>query len=274
MALQPTAFDEVATTYDSDFTESLLGQLLRQRVWQVYQRTFQAGQHLLELTCGTGADALWLAQQGLMVTATDGSPEMVALTQRKITQAGLTSMVKTAVLDVGLIGKQAMPTVVGAGPFAGVVSNFGGINTIKAWGQLAQGLAHVVQPGGKVVLVPMGPFCFWEIAWYSLHRQWPLAWRRWGQQPALAEIGSATIPVWYPSARTLRQAFAPWFTHRSTESLGLLLPPSYIGHWVAKRPSLFTRLNRWEQRLAPLTKGLGDHYIMVLERFGTADFID
>ena len=47
--------------------------MLRGRVWQTLERTFTPGQHILELACGTGEDALWLAQRGIQVTATDGS---------------------------------------------------------------------------------------------------------------------------------------------------------------------------------------------------------
>ena len=67
----PSAFDAFASTYDTDFTHTHLGQLLRQRVWRVLAQQFHAGQHILELTCGTGEDAVWLAQQGANVTATD-----------------------------------------------------------------------------------------------------------------------------------------------------------------------------------------------------------
>ena len=111
----------------------------------------------------------------------------------------------------------------------------------------------------------MGPVCLWEVAWYLLHGQPKLAMRRFNQ-PATAVIGQSTIPIWYPSARRLRRHFAPWFTPLHTESLGLWLPPSYLGHLVEKHPSLFHRLHQLEKATAPLTRGWGDHYIIILQR--------
>jgi hypothetical protein len=50
------------------------------------------------------------------------------------------------------------------------------------------------------------------------------------------------------------------------ESLGLWLPPTYLGHLVNRRPRLFGALNRLERVTAPLTSGWGDHYMLLLER--------
>ncbi|MEM7344793.1 MAG: hypothetical protein AAF485_11165, partial [Chloroflexota bacterium] len=60
----PIAFDAFASDYDDDFTHSPLGQLLRPRVWHLLGKAFSSGQHALELTCGTGEDAVWLARRG------------------------------------------------------------------------------------------------------------------------------------------------------------------------------------------------------------------
>jgi hypothetical protein len=139
------------------------------------------------------------------------------------------------------------------------------LNTINDWRGLARRLAQLLKPGGKVVLVPMGPVCPWEIGWYLLHGQVKTALRRLGER-APAKIGDSVIPIWYPSARRLKADFAPWFDHVETQSLGLWLPPSYLDHFVDRRPKLFEWLNRLEQATAKLTGGWGDHYIVVFQR--------
>jgi ubiquinone/menaquinone biosynthesis C-methylase UbiE len=82
MTVDPAAFDVFAPTYDVDFTQTRLGKMLRGRVWQVLERYFSPGDHVLELACGTGEDACWLAEWGIRVTATDGSAEMVETTRQ------------------------------------------------------------------------------------------------------------------------------------------------------------------------------------------------
>jgi SAM-dependent methyltransferase len=220
------------------------------------------------LACGTGEDAVWLAARGVAVTATDGSGAMVRTTRQKARAGQVADRVSA--LEISLQMLIANPEQVAAkATFDGVLSNFGGLNLIQDWAGLAAALAQLVRPGGVALLVPMGPFCPWEIGWYLLHGQPLNAFRRW-RKSAAATIGQATIPVWYPSARDLRRAFAPWFDHVSTRSLGLWLPPSYLGQFVAARPGLFARLNRFEQRTGRITGGWGDHYILEMRRPGRA----
>lgn len=269
ITFNPTAFDAFAASYDDDFTNSLLGQLLRPRVWDILGRYFTAGQHVLELTCGTGEDAVWLARQGVHVTATDGSAEMVKEAKAKaeagVAQGGVEfEQVSLQQVAGGYFGGQ--PSAVGGRLFDGVFSNFGGLNTIGEWGGLAAALAKIVRPGGIVILVPMGPVCPWEIFWYLLHGQPKAAFRRFSGTSVPAKIGGSVIPIWYPPARRLRADFAPWFRHRRTESLELWLPPSYLDHFVNQWPVLFRWLNWLEKATARLTGGWGDHYIAIFER--------
>lgn len=260
MKTDHAAFDAVAGAYDDDFTSSILGRLLRPRVWEKLSQYFSSGEHVLELACGTGEDAVWLAQQGLRVTATDGSAEMIEVTQAKVDRAGVTGQVEARQVSLQAISEKYFNK-----PFDGVFSNFGGLNTINQWRSLAQALAEIVRSGGKVILVPMGPFCPWEIGWYLAHGQPKMAFRRFSV-PASARIGETVIPVWYPSARRLRADFAPWFRYCGVESLGLWLPPSYLDHFVNRRPNFFVRLDQFEKATARLTTGWGDHYIIIFER--------
>ena len=98
--IDPAVFDTFAPTYDNDFTQTRLGQMLRGRVWRTLERYFNPGDHILELACGTGEDALWLAGQGVAVTATDGSAVMIQTAQAKAKQAGLDKLVTTRQLSL------------------------------------------------------------------------------------------------------------------------------------------------------------------------------
>lgn len=69
----------VAETYDQVFPETLIGRAQREIVWQELACVFQAGQRILELNCGTGVDAVHLAESGVRVLACDISPRMIEL---------------------------------------------------------------------------------------------------------------------------------------------------------------------------------------------------
>jgi SAM-dependent methyltransferase len=300
VTINSTAFDAFASAYDDDFTQSILGQLLRPRVWEKLAQHFTAGQHILELACGTGEDALWLARRGVHVTATDGSAEMVRVARAKAETAGVmrrgedvgtrreagedagrrggvefkqVSLQEVAEGYFGGLPSAACPATPSGGSvewvggrFDGVFANFGGLNTIAEWQSLAEALAKVVKPGGQVILVPLGPICPWEMIWYLAHGQPRVAFRRLARAGIPAKIGDSLIPIWYPSARRLRSDFGPWFTHVETQSLELWLPPSYLDHFVNQWPGFFARLNQFEKATARLTGGWGDHYIIIFKR--------
>ncbi len=193
---------------------------------------------------------------------------MVRATAVKAQQTGVTDRVTAVPLSLQEIVENRHPYFVNRKPitdYDGVISNFGGLNTINEWRPLAERLAQLVKPGGKMVLVVMGPWCPWEVGWHLAHGEWSTAVRRF-RPSAPATIGRDSIPIWYPSARRLRQEFAPWFRCLHTESLGLWLPPSYLGHLVDRWPRLFNRLNHWEHHTARLTGGWGDHYLLILEK--------
>lgn len=269
-AVLPGAFDAVASSYDVSFSATALGRLLRPRVWSVLDRYFRAGDRLLELACGTGEDALWLARRGVRVTATDGSAAMIRIVNQKVQAASLHGEVTARHVSFQQVVAGEMDSALSPTRLDGVLSNFGGLNVLAGWRPLAEALARIVRPGGVAVLVPMGPFCPWEVGWHLAHAKPWAAIRRWGG-PAEARVGDVRIPVYYPSAARLRRDFEPWFRAVRLESLGLWLPPSYLNHFVDRRPGLFRRLARFEAATARLTGGWGDHYILVLERRGETD---
>ena len=56
-------FDGLAADYDRSFTASAIGQRMRAAVWRRMDAAFGPGDHVLELNCGTGEDAVYLVTQ-------------------------------------------------------------------------------------------------------------------------------------------------------------------------------------------------------------------
>jgi len=80
-------FDQLAPDYDQIFTDSLIGRAQRSAVWKVLDRTFLPNDNILELNCGTGEDAIHLANRGVSVFACDTSQEMIARAESRISHA-------------------------------------------------------------------------------------------------------------------------------------------------------------------------------------------
>jgi SAM-dependent methyltransferase len=275
-------FDTAAATYDAAFSATRLGRLLRERVWDILATTFEPGQRVLELGCGTGEDAVWLAGRGLSVVATDASAAMLAIARAKVRQAGVTDRVRLAQMDAsrmalctradgtprGAFGVTEGPPRLPSGEVQGVydaaLADFGVLNCVPDRPGLAHALAERLRPGAALVAVVMGPLCVWEVVWHLAHADLARGVRRW-RSGALARVGSARLPVWYPSPSRLRAELAPRFGLHRLVGLGTLLPPSHLGHLVDRWPRLFTRLAALEPRV-PFGPWLADHYVAVFER--------
>ncbi|NJL56974.1 class I SAM-dependent methyltransferase [bacterium] len=143
----------------------MIARVLRANVHQRLHMHFGAGQRILELGCGTGEDALHLAQRGVHVTATDASEAMRAQARAKTADCALVTVLP---LDLQCLERGAVPGLEWPS-FDGAFANFGPLNCLRDWRPLAQFLADVMRPGSVAGFAVMSPFCVWEMAWHGLH---------------------------------------------------------------------------------------------------------
>jgi len=251
------AFDALAADYDSDFTATPLGVLLRQAVHRRLDARFPPGSHVLELACGTGEDAVHLGRRGVRVLATDASPIMIERARAKIAAADLAATVEArplAIEDLSVL----------SGPFDGAFSNFGGLNCVADLGKTARVLADLLKPGAPALLCVMGPLVPWEWAGFLLRGKPREAFRRLRR----GGVDWRGITVQYPRIGELRRTFAPAFDTVRVSAVGALLPPTEWEAWAERHPWLLAALARWERRLeaVPPLPWLADHYLLELTR--------
>ena len=256
-------FDHAAASYDRDFSQPALGRCLRLLVRDNLRQFLPPTGRVLELGCGTGEDALWLAEQGWQVLASDSSQAMLAVSDAKFAAYGDGMNLKAQPLDLN----QPLDWIAIEGDFELVFANFGVLNCVADRRRLAEELAARTTPTAIVALVVMGPSCVWEIGYHLGRGRLRSALRRWTEPQAPVGNG-AQVRVWYPSPARLQAEFAPWFRPLAWRAIGLLIPPSYLAPRLEKRPSLLNALARLESLIAsaPLSPWLADHYLAIFER--------
>ena len=231
----PAPFDAVAARYDETFTSSKIGQAQRGAVWSELAKTFHSGERVLEIGCGTGIDACFLAERGVQIVACDPSSEMIRVLRRRLEQQDLRNLVETHVL-----GAEDITRLQPVELFDGAFSNFGAINCIYDLRKLANDLAELLKPGAAAALCWMGPYCTWEQFWYLVHGSRDKAFRRLKPDGVQARIADGVFTrVRYPSVEFLVRVFSPEFRLKSVRGIGIAVPPSYLEAWAQRHPGLF-----------------------------------
>ena len=256
------AFDRIAQVYDQRFTDSLIGRAQREAVWRVLTKTFHANDSLLELNCGTGEDAIFLASKGISVFACDASPQMIARATQRLQHDAPPTTVVFCDLPTERIG-ELHPDV----PFDGAFSNFSGLNCVANLDAVASSLANLVKPNGRLVLCFSTRFCLIEILYYLVRGQWRKAFRR-CRGATKETLNDVEFKVFYPTIRSIRKSFAPEFRLSSFTGIGVTVPPSYLEAWARKHRHLFLLLRRLEGLFAtlPILRSTGDHVLLCFER--------
>jgi len=252
-----TAFDAQAAAYD-DVAESALGVVLRARVHHVLEGLTSPSDTVIDLGCGTGIDAAWLAPQVRSLVAFDASAEMVELTQHRCRDLD-----NVVVRQADLAAEDALTDLA---PADIVLANFGVVNCIGDLAAFGRRLHSVMTPGGTAVIVTMARWCPIELSIGLATGNWQLIRRR--MSGATSDEAYPGLALRYASARELARAFGAGFELEHAESLGSALPPFEQRRWLENRPGFLRVLAATDQRIATSAArlGLGDHHIAVLRR--------
>jgi ubiquinone/menaquinone biosynthesis C-methylase UbiE len=256
------AFDSLAARYDDLFTRSMIGRAQRSAVWRVFNEAFKAGDHILEINCGTGEDALFLARNGLSVVACDASEQMVRRARQRMGCEDPDAPIRFEVLPTEQLSRLRPDYL-----FEGALSNFSGLNCVANLQQTARDLAALVTPGAPVLLCFSTRFCLAETIWFLFQGQFRKAFRR-TSGTATVKVHGFSVKVEYPTLRTIMRMFAPGFLLRSCTGIGITVPPSYLEPWARKYPRALRLLRRIDKRVSrlPGLRTIGDHMLLHFER--------
>lgn len=259
----PAPFDLLAGSYDTDFTDTPIGRIQRNQVWKYIDSLVftHPAPALLELNCGTGADALYFSKKGYKVTATDVSGKMVEITEKKaINEQRELCTIQCDMLDIGNIFPQC--------EFDLVFSNFGGLNCIASVNLIpfANEVSKVLKPGGRFIGVIMPRFCLWDSLYFFSKFKLKKSIRRWSKKSTLITFKEVSFPIWYYNPNQFARFFEPRFKIVSVKPVGLFIPPSYLNGFFTGHPRLLSFLEKMENKTENLscTASFADHFMIDL----------
>jgi SAM-dependent methyltransferase len=257
------AFDSVAGDYDGPRGNNPLVQDMRSEMWRWMDRTFPPASRLLDLGCGTGLDAVRMAECGHRVSATDWSPLMVARTAQRASQASFAGSVRALT-----IGAHELHKLDGAGAYDGIYSNLGPLNCVPDLAAVSRECARLLRPGGAAVFTVIGRVCPWEIGWYAARRDWSRIKVRFTHGMVPVGMNRQTIWTRYYTPRQFYHEFQASFELLHQRGVCVLAPPPYLGQVRERLPRFYQLLWWLDQKIAgwPLLRSCGDHFLIVMRR--------
>lgn len=256
------AFSRAAEDYDDVVIANPIIRRLRVRAQARMLHRWHQGDHILELNCGTGPDAVFLGRHSIHVLATDLSERMVQRTREHILAEHLESMVESRVLAFS--GLSALSEM----GFDGALSMFGGLNCAENLEAVAANLAGAMKPEAMFIASFIGKYSIWEIVSSLLRGNLHKAFRRWSKKHVDANVEGVPVPTRYWSVPELRAIFSPWFIVERIESWSVLSPLPSSLRVYRRFPRLCDALFRLEEKMAhwyPFNR-LGDHVMLEMRR--------
>jgi len=254
------AFDAVAERFDDRYGAWKSVAAQRRAVRAALALAFPPGARILEIGGGTGEDAEWLARRGREVLLTDVSPSMVRIATDKLRPLGLPAPLVAAAEHLDSISSD-----VGA-PLDGAFSNFAALNCVVDLAPVGRGLARLIRPGGRVLLVVFGVWPPGEWIVQLLRGDVRAAFRRASRGGVGARLGGQDFVVRYHRQRDLVRAMVPAFRLTGRRGIGVFVPPSAAEPWISGHPRILNVLEQLDRAASRPLALFGDHILYQFER--------
>jgi SAM-dependent methyltransferase len=263
LEVEQAYWNAAAETYQQVFSGTLLGSMWRRAVWKELDNAFPTGSHILELNCGTGMDAVHLADRGVSVLACDISSRMIELARQNAVERGLEKHLEFRVLPTQQLGRLEAGQL-----FDGAFSNFSGLNCVQDLASVRRDLACRLKPGSHVLLCMLGRFGIWG----KLRRLARGDWNGVFRSAASTGVGDAVV-VRHPSRKQIVSLFSPDFRLHRWRAIGITVPPAYMEHWAMRFQPITHSLHRIEGLIGSLPgfRNLGECILLEFERISVAN---
>lgn len=256
------AFDTIAPIFESALENEVTARI-RTRVYDAIRSAVPPGSSILDINCGIGIDALALAAEGFSVTGVDLSPGMIHQAQKR---ADVHPELKTEFM----VASFEDLTPLAGRTFDVVLSNFAGLNCTDSLRKVFLNVAMVLNPGCRFIAVAMPRICLWEIVAGLVRLSPGSAFRRFQSDTQATGFEGHSFTVHYHPLRPFLSTASALFDPIAIRAFSLLSPPPHAQGFRNRLPRLSEFLDALDDVLGafPGLRGMGDHYLVVLQRNG------
>jgi len=257
------AFSRQSGIFDELYSGNTIVNYKRSRVRKHVLQYLKPCSIILELNSGTGEDALFFAQKGHRVHATDISVGMQGQLVEKVKAGGMEKLVSNE-----LCSFTQLDMLQNKGPYDHIFSNFAGLNCTGGLDKVLASFDALLKPGGVVTMVILPGFCLWETL-LLFKGKFRTAFRRlFSKNGRKAHLEGVYFKCWYYHPSYVIDCMKGSFTLLDLEGLCTIVPPSYIEGFAEKHPLAYRKLRGLEERYRRSWpwRLLGDYYIISLRK--------
>lgn len=251
-------FSKIAEEYEELEESSSLIQYKRKIIRNHLLSKTNENDRILELNCGTGIDAVYLANKGFSIVATDISEGMLSVFNQKITDKKFEN-------KITIENKSFLDLIdFNQNEFNCLFSNFGGLNCIDQndLKKVIDDIVELLTPGGSITLVIMPKITPWE--WLRILKGNKSAFRRLKSGETFANVEGEKVKTFYHSARAVKKILNQDFENIRVENIFTFGPSGSSCHFPEKHSIFFkllTKVDKFCNKIG-IFKGVGDYYVI------------
>jgi deazaflavin-dependent oxidoreductase (nitroreductase family) len=259
-----SAFDSASEEYDFTIRNNFINTWIRRRSIEVLSRYIRPDDYLLEIGCGTGAEALEVSKKVQGLVALDVSQGMIDLLSAKVKakhREGKVIPLKLAASEL-----PRAKEFFGGHKIRVAYSFNGALNCEPRIHRFVSQLSDVLEPRGIFVCSIRNTLCLTEAISHALALQFDRMSPR-KHQPVMVSVGGRDIPSAYYPPGTFSDFFKPRFKVKEVIALPGLLPPAYLNDYYLRLRRFTSVLERLDSALSgrfPLSR-FGDQTLFVFE---------
>ena len=259
------AFDSASEEYDFTIGHNYINTWIRERSVSELLSLVNPNDTLVEIGCGTGAEALEIAPHVSRIIATDISDEMIEIVRKKIQARRAFSKIIPVKLRASEVRR--IEEILTGGKAQAAYSFNGALNCEPDLESFVGGLSSVLSRGGYFACSIRNSLCLGEVLSHAAALQFDrMAPRK--SQPVMVSVGGRDIPALYYSPSVFLDFFRPSFKPLKVIGLPAFLPPAYLSDYYVKFKRIASVLERFERPLGerfPFNR-LGDQTLFVFQK--------
>ncbi len=252
------AFSKQSEVFDLIYRENKLSEYLRSKFREEVLSHLKPNSQILELNCGTGMDAIYFAEKGHKILATDNAPGMLEKLNNKLKGNSLKKNIETMRCSFDDLNPMSNRK------FDHIISNFGGLNCTENLDKVLSQLPGLLNKNGKITLVIMPKVCPWEII-MLFKGKFNTAFRRFRKKTP-AHIEGVNFFCYYYNPSYVKRVLRKNFDVTTLKGIFITTPPEFYENFVERYPKLFSVLTKIDNAICSFFpfNYCCDHYLITL----------